>query len=232
MLVIDTREQTPLPITRLPVVHAGLVTGDYSIRGAEDQFAVERKSIADLVSSITVQRSRFERELARLRGHEFRRLLIIGNREEIEQRRYHSRTSPAAGIPMQPTIGLLSPRAICCGSWTSGGGSRSEIAFALRGRRLLYSPMRTNGNLCVFILSFVILLLSLGCPNPVTPNSTAVPNASKVMQPIPERRMVNIRTNGIVTAMGLRRTTPPPWPNGNQLVYQFREAPLPGQMET
>jgi DNA excision repair protein ERCC-4 len=95
-VVIDTREQCPLPFTRLPIVRAGLVTGDYSIQGAENQFAVERKSISDLVSSITSERQRFERELTRLRGYEFRRLVIVGRLSDIEQQRYRSRTSPAA----------------------------------------------------------------------------------------------------------------------------------------
>lgn len=95
-LLVDSREQTPLPFTRLQAVRAGLVTGDYSVHGAENLFAIERKSIADLVSSITVERDRFERELIRLRGYEFKRLLIIGSPEDIQQQRYRSRTTPAA----------------------------------------------------------------------------------------------------------------------------------------
>ena len=48
-VVIDTREQTPLPIRRLPSIRAGLLTGDYSVAGLECHFAVERKTIPDLV---------------------------------------------------------------------------------------------------------------------------------------------------------------------------------------
>ena len=50
VIVCDTREQEPLPIRRLPVVRAGLYTGDYSLAGLETVFAVERKSIPDIVS--------------------------------------------------------------------------------------------------------------------------------------------------------------------------------------
>ena len=95
-VVIDTREQLPLPISRLPVARVGLSTGDYSVLGAENLFAVERKSIADLVSSVTTERERFERELVRLRGYEFRRLLIVGTKLEIERHKYCSNVSPRA----------------------------------------------------------------------------------------------------------------------------------------
>jgi DNA excision repair protein ERCC-4 len=41
-------------------------------------------------------RERFERELHRLRGFRFKRLLIIGSRGEIELQRYYSRIAPKA----------------------------------------------------------------------------------------------------------------------------------------
>jgi DNA excision repair protein ERCC-4 len=62
-----------------------------------DLFAVERKSIGDLVNCCMGEnRQRFERELRRLRGYRFKRLLIVGSRGEIEVMRYHSRISPKA----------------------------------------------------------------------------------------------------------------------------------------
>lgn len=93
-LVIDTREQAPLPIRRLRWVRAGLVTGDYSLAGAEHIFAVERKSIADLVACCGTERARFERELHRLRGCRFRRLLIVGSEAETLTGRYCSGMNP------------------------------------------------------------------------------------------------------------------------------------------
>ena len=96
-VVIDTREQDPLPIARLPVIRAGLYTGDYSVAGMEALFAVERKSIADLVSCCAASnRERFEHELHRLRGFRFRRLLVVGKRSEIEAGAYRSTIRPAA----------------------------------------------------------------------------------------------------------------------------------------
>lgn len=95
-ILVDSREQAPLIFTRFPSISAGLVTGDYSIAGLEDHFAIERKSIADLVGSVMQGRERFERELCRMRGHEFRRLLIIGTRQDIEEGRYVSKALPKA----------------------------------------------------------------------------------------------------------------------------------------
>jgi len=39
-IAVDSREQAPLPITRLPAVRATLQTGDYSVAGAEHLFSV------------------------------------------------------------------------------------------------------------------------------------------------------------------------------------------------
>ncbi len=97
LVIIDTREQTPLAFPRLQSIRGTLTSGDYSFAGAEDLFAIERKSIADLVSCVMGDnRERFERELTRLRGLRFARLLIIGNQSEIEGQEYKSNVSPRA----------------------------------------------------------------------------------------------------------------------------------------
>lgn len=96
-IIVDTREQTPLVFHRLPSVRGTLTSGDYSVRGLEDLFAVERKSIPDLVSCcVGENRERLERELHRLRGFRFARLLIVGSHSAIERGEYRSRITPAA----------------------------------------------------------------------------------------------------------------------------------------
>lgn len=95
-ILVDSREQTPLPFAHFPTERATLYTGDYSARGLEGSFCIERKSIADLIGSLTSGRDRFIRELERMRGYAFRRLLVIGSRSEIEQNTYRSKASPAA----------------------------------------------------------------------------------------------------------------------------------------
>jgi DNA excision repair protein ERCC-4 len=97
VIVTDSREQDPLTFTKLRSERGTLVTGDYSIRGLEDQFAVERKTISDLVGCcMGDSRERFEKELHRLRGFRWKRLLVVGSRGEIELQRYRSRISPKA----------------------------------------------------------------------------------------------------------------------------------------
>lgn len=99
VVIVDTREQEPLPIERLPVTRGTLYTGDYSVRGMEELFAVERKSVPDLVSCCAASnRERFENELHRLRGFRFRRLLVIGTKQEIEAGAYRSSIRPSAVI--------------------------------------------------------------------------------------------------------------------------------------
>jgi DNA excision repair protein ERCC-4 len=97
LIVTDSREQSPLPFSRLASERGTLQTGDYSFRGGEELFAVERKSIADLVGCcVGDNRDRFFRELHRLRGYRFKRLLVVGTVEEIRAGMYRSSISPKA----------------------------------------------------------------------------------------------------------------------------------------
>ena len=97
VIVIDTREQDPIVFHRLTSQRETLVTGDYSVKGLEHLFSVERKSISDLVGCcMGDNRERFERELHRLRGFRFKRLLIVGTEAEIQKGDYRSNIKPQA----------------------------------------------------------------------------------------------------------------------------------------
>ncbi len=98
IILVDSREQAPLLFASLPTERATLATGDYSVKGFESDFCIERKSVADLVQSATFERERFERELVRMRGYSFRRLLIVGTLADIEAHRYRSQTNPKSVI--------------------------------------------------------------------------------------------------------------------------------------
>jgi len=93
-IIIDSREQAPLVFTQYPSLVSTLQSGDYSILGLCNKFAVERKSISDLIGSLTTGRERFERELHRLRGFHFARLLIIGKESDIIDGNYRSKANP------------------------------------------------------------------------------------------------------------------------------------------
>lgn len=95
-IIIDSREQTPLTFTRLKSVVGTLQSGDYSYAGGEEIFACERKTVADLTSSLASGREAFMRECHRLRGFQLARLVICGFESEISTQRYRSRITPAA----------------------------------------------------------------------------------------------------------------------------------------
>lgn len=97
VVIIDTREQEPLLFTRLASERGSLQSGDYSLRGAEELFAVERKSIADFVSCcVGENRERFFRELHRLRGFRFARIVIVGTAYDLSRGDYRSNLPPKA----------------------------------------------------------------------------------------------------------------------------------------
>lgn len=89
-LITDTREQTPLRFEHYPSLRGTLQTGDYSIQGLEDEFCVERKTLDDLIGCMTRERDRFERELHRMRGYRFARVLIVGRLTDLETGEYRS----------------------------------------------------------------------------------------------------------------------------------------------
>src|SRR5882724_9109751 len=95
-IVQDSREKDPLKFKHFRVIRSALVTGDYAIYRCERAATIEKKSVSDLVGSISFERERFEREMMRMKGYPFRRLVILGSKSEIEQHSYRSKMSPKA----------------------------------------------------------------------------------------------------------------------------------------
>jgi len=98
IIVQDSREQAPLDITAYPVEIATLPVGDYGVRGFSDwsnpAFIVERKSLGDLIGSLTFGRERFWKELEKMRQFRFAALVIEADRTDIEQHVYRSAATP------------------------------------------------------------------------------------------------------------------------------------------
>lgn len=100
-ILIDSREQRALKFDNLRTETKALVTADYSCKFLEDFLLIERKSVADLVSSLfSKERQRFERELLRMLAVPSRHLFIVGEtgkpspKAEIESHNYRSQTAP------------------------------------------------------------------------------------------------------------------------------------------
>lgn len=73
-IVIDSREQLPYEFNNSIV--APLETGDYSILGMEKKITIERKSKQDAYYTIGKGRSRFCRELERMKFYDFKMIVI------------------------------------------------------------------------------------------------------------------------------------------------------------
>lgn len=143
-LLVDSREKKPLVFEHLPYRSCSLRTGDYSIRGLESRFTVERKSMPDLIGTLSQRRDSFMAEIERMLGFDFRRLIIVGERDELERvlsRRCISKSAvfgslaaiDARGVPV---VWCVSPeqaaRQIECWAWYYYAG----LSKALNGKPL------------------------------------------------------------------------------------------------
>ena len=97
-IVADTREQEVygFDARRVRVIRRALPTGDYSIEGMETSVAVERKSLADFVSTVIHNRPRFYRELSRFSGYLAPAVVVEGNLMDVLGGRYRSAGHPNA----------------------------------------------------------------------------------------------------------------------------------------
>lgn len=86
VVVVDTREQTPLSFgPEIRTVTRGLCSGDYSVAGYDSCIAIERKSVADLHSSVTRDNARFQRELQTLSNYTFAAVVVEGSRADVRR---------------------------------------------------------------------------------------------------------------------------------------------------
>lgn len=101
IIIADSREQLAYDFSQWPVsiLRAGLPAGDYSIAGFENQVAVERKSLDDLVACFMGKnRGRFERELARLRSYELAVVVAEATLYDLARGRYLSKMRPESAL--------------------------------------------------------------------------------------------------------------------------------------
>ena len=100
IILQDTREQTPLFGPRFPkgmiLMSSTLSDGDYSIRGHQDTFAIERKGMSDLLSYCTSEREKTKTKMCRFAKMEWVGLVIevASSEKEIYRPYPFSQTSP------------------------------------------------------------------------------------------------------------------------------------------
>jgi ERCC4-type nuclease len=96
VLLIDSREQNPLctAVKGLTICRDTLKDGDYSIRGFEDKFSVERKQTSDLFSYIGKERRRTVQKLQRLKTFDYAALVVEASLEDLFSPQLYTRISP------------------------------------------------------------------------------------------------------------------------------------------
>ncbi len=110
VVLVDTREQTPFEFSRFSgwfvgVERKALRVGDYTIAGLEDICAVERKDLADLIHSFTVDRPVFINRLRLMSAFPHRLLIISAALSQVKSPYAHSNINP--NCTLQSLIALL-----------------------------------------------------------------------------------------------------------------------------
>jgi len=95
-ILIDTREQQPYEFENAEV--GTIPVGDYSILGLEDCIAIERKELNDLISCLTTDRERFERELFKGKALDYFALVIEASLSNLVNGNYRSEMNPESAI--------------------------------------------------------------------------------------------------------------------------------------
>jgi ERCC4-type nuclease len=95
--LIDSREQRPFRFNG-PTRVVGLPTGDYSLEGYQDEVAVERKQLDDLIMCLSSQRDRFKRELERARDFDYFCVLVEAPFSDLVNQNYISRMNPHSAV--------------------------------------------------------------------------------------------------------------------------------------
>jgi DNA excision repair protein ERCC-4 len=122
-VIQDTREQCPLVIEAYPVEIATLPVGDYGVKGFSDwnnpAFIVERKSLGDLVGSLTSGHDRFMREIEGLRRFRFAAILVEADWADVASHTYRGAANPASLLAMLAAIQVRAGvHVFWCGSAT------------------------------------------------------------------------------------------------------------------
>jgi hypothetical protein len=146
--IIDTREQNPLSFRRFrawfaDIEERALPLGDYSVSGMEHSCVVERKDLADLISSFTSNRPVFINRLRRMSDRPHSLLVITASLTEIK-----SEYPYCAANPNRITQSLIAVLAglrlpfICTETHELG----EEIVASYLYQTFLYDWLERNGH--------------------------------------------------------------------------------------
>lgn len=99
-IIVDTREQ--LPLFKRGIIRYKLNVGDYSTKNLMSCFSIERKSPADLYSTITKGNVRFKNELLRARDNNIKLVVYV----ESTRKNFVAKNFPGGSSRKFPSSGL------------------------------------------------------------------------------------------------------------------------------
>ncbi len=97
-VIVDTREQRPFDLSPLKMISGTLPTGDYSVVGLQQEIAIERKSLSDLLGCIGQERERFEREIKRLQAYPCRAVIVEATWHQLHEGKWRAHVRAEAAI--------------------------------------------------------------------------------------------------------------------------------------
>lgn len=121
-IIIDTREKAPWHFGDLAEVARGtLSAGDYALSG-DIGFAIERKSLADYVHTVTSEWPRFKRELQRMKAFPVRIIIVEGEWMDILTGKYSGNVPPPAIIARTSELIMDGVSVLFCSNPTAAAG--------------------------------------------------------------------------------------------------------------
>lgn len=140
-IVCDTREQRPWWTTAERVT---LKTGDYSIKGEEDSFALERKSLPDFYQSLTSGHDRFARELTRATELRYFAIIVEGGYSDMAKKKWPN--SWRTAVPGHVINSIANTLRVKYGIHVIYASSRVEAKAIARGLCTAYMKMIKKEN--------------------------------------------------------------------------------------
>ena len=97
-IIVDSREQKPYLFDGYKTVTHCLPVGDYSLSNLENEISIERKSLNDMIGSLSSGRERFEKEIQRGSQLLYFSLIIESSLNDLLSGKYRSRMLPASAV--------------------------------------------------------------------------------------------------------------------------------------
>ena len=136
-IIVDSREQKPW-WNNCEV--AGLKTGDYSIKGHEEHFAIERKSLPDLLQTLTSGHQRFKKELARATQMRYFAILVEGSYSDMAKKKWAN--SWRSRVQGHTILSIVNTLRVKYGIQIIFASSRVEAKSIARGLMTAYMKIK------------------------------------------------------------------------------------------